>query len=225
MMLILCGKSGSGKDTIAHRVLEKYPESAMRLVSDTSRPMREGELDGREYNFSSKEQFLKGIEDGKFIEYRSYNTLVDGIPDEWYYGTKKFDKVGDDKLLVAIKDLEGARVLKDYCEEIGEYCECVLIEVPDNVREERAKLRGSFNQTEWDRRLEADAIDFAEEKQIGVVDKIVKNDGTHTLDAIADFCYYAATTPVEELEEPFEQSEKELEEPSEYNEEEEDLLP
>lgn len=198
MMLILCGKSGSGKDTIARCILGKYPESAISLVSDTSRPMREGEVDGREYNFSSKKQFLKGIEDGNFIEYRSYNTLVGGVPDEWFYGTKKFEKVGDDNLLVAIKDLKGAKVLKDYCEEIGERCECILVEVPDNVREERAKKRGSFNQTEWDRRLLADAKDFSEEVQAGVVDNVVSNDGSKSVEEIADACYNLAMLIKEE---------------------------
>lgn len=197
MMLILCGKSGSGKDTVAQKILEKYEENVLKLVSDTSRPMREGEVDGREYNFTSKEKFLKGIEDGKFVEYRSYNTLVNGVPDEWYYGTSKFEKTEEGKLVVAIKDLEGAKVLKDYCEEIGEPCECILLEVDDKVREARAKLRGSFDQIEWDRRLKADEVDFSLEKQMAVVDKVVQNDGSNSIETIADFCYYSATHPID----------------------------
>lgn len=193
MMLILCGKSGSGKDAITNHILNTQ-EDVEKIVSTTSRPMREGEVEGREYNFLSKENFLKGIDDGDFIEYRAYNTLVDGIPDEWYYGTKKFEPACD-KVLIAIKDLQGAKVLKDYCEEIGENCECVLIEVPDDIREERAKKRGSFNQIEWDRRLEADALDFSQEKKDAVVDRVVVNDGTHSLEAVALMCF----TPVRDV--------------------------
>lgn len=197
MMLILCGKSGSGKDTVAQCLLQRYPEETMKMVSFTSRPMRDGEINGREYHFISKDKFLKGIENNSFIEHRSYNTLVNGVPDEWYYGTGKFEKTGDQGLVIAIKDLEGAKILKDYCKEIGEYCECILLEVDDKVREERAKLRGSFDQTEWNRRLQADAVDFSIEKQMGVVDKVVQNDGKNTIETIADFCYYSATHPVD----------------------------
>ena len=198
MMLILCGKSGSGKDTIAGEILRKYSEDSKRLVSHTSRPMRDGEENGREYYFVPKESFLEGIKASNFIEYRSYNTTVNGVPDEWYYGTQKFEKTNDGTLLVAIKDLEGAKVLKDYCEEIGEHCECILVEVPDKLREDRAKLRGSFDQTEWDRRLKADAIDFSEEKKRSVVDKVILNDGSMgDVSTLADFCHYSAMHPAE----------------------------
>ena len=198
MMLILCGKSGSGKDTIASEILKNYPEEAMRMVSHTSRPMRDGERNGREYFFISREKFLEGVHNNRFVEYRSYNTLVNGKPDEWFYGTSKFEKTGDHGLVVAIKDLEGAKVLKNYCEEIGEPCECILVEVPDNVRRERAVLRGSFDQVEWDRRLAADEIDFSEEKKAAVVDKVILNDGSMgDVSTLASFCFYSATHPAE----------------------------
>lgn len=198
MMLVLCGKSGSGKDTIAGEILRKYSEDSKRLVSHTSRPMRDGEENGREYYFISEKKFLEGIKNNNFVEYRSYNTLVEGKPDKWYYGTQKFEKTSDGTLLVAIKDLEGAKVLKDYCEEIGEHCECILVEVPDKIREDRAKLRGSFDQMEWGRRLGADAIDFSEEKKRAVVDKVIQNDGSMgDVSTLADFCHYSATHPAE----------------------------
>ena len=201
MMLILCGKSGSGKDTLATEILKKHPEDTTRLVSYTSRPMRDGEVNGREYVFIRKEEFLKGIEDGSFVEYRSYKTLIEGKPDEWFYGTGKFERTEGRGLVIAIKDLEGSRVLKDYCEEIGEPCECILVETPDKIREERAKLR--FDKTEWDRRLKADEVDFSEEKMAGVVDKVVLNDGSMgPLTILADFCHYSATNPADLEKEP-----------------------
>ena len=101
MVIILCGKSGSGKDAIASALSEF--EGVKRIVSSTSRPMREGETDGKESNFLSKEAFTEKVQNGDFIEYRLYDTLVGGNPDTWGYGTEKFK--ASEEVLVAIKDL------------------------------------------------------------------------------------------------------------------------
>ena len=178
MLVILSGKSGSGKDALLHNFMEKHPGEALQLVSSTSRPMRDGEVNGREYFFTSKENFLQGIADNRFVEYRSYDTTVGGNPDTWYYGTQKFEKLGNDGLLIAIKDLEGAAVLKEYCQSIGEPCVDVLVTVDDRVREERAKKRGSFDQTEWNRRLKADSDDFSPEKIEKVCNFVLENTGS-----------------------------------------------
>ena len=85
MLVILCGKSSCGKDT-----LEKMLEQSgfEPIVSTTTRPMREGEVEGREYYFVSREQFLAKLDAGQMLEYRSYNTTVGGVPDTWYYGNE-----------------------------------------------------------------------------------------------------------------------------------------
>ena len=165
MLIILCGKSGCGKDTVAAKL--ELP----RLISTTSRPMRDGETEGVEYNFISRKEFEKRIEKNQFVEYRAYSTLVSGKKDTWYYGTEKKTIDGD---YVAIKDLEGAKALKNY------YGDAVIVQiiVPNWIREERAKKRGSFDQTEWDRRLKTDDNDFSPEKVMGVVDINVLNNGT-----------------------------------------------
>lgn len=197
MLLILCGKSGSGKDTIAQNILEKYAKTK-KIVSTTTRPMRDGELNGREYDFISKADFLEGIENNLFIEYRAYNTLAGNKPDKWFYGTRKFEKTGSDSLLIAIKDLEGAKVIKKYCEEIKEPCLCIMLKVDDKEREERAKLRGSFDQTEWDRRYQTDKVDFSKEKQVGIVDEVVNNNNGCSVEKITDICYLSSIRKLEE---------------------------
>ena len=173
MLLILCGKSGSGKDTVAGEMVKS--DDVSRLVSSTSRPMRDGETDGVEYNFCSADEMAKKIADGKMIEYRSYKTSVGGKEETWTYGTEKFEP--SDNIRVAIKDLAGAGILKDYCESIREKVYAVLVTCPDEIRQERAKARGSFDQTEWNRRLSADAVDFSEDKVRAVIDYEVTNNG------------------------------------------------
>ena len=59
MVLILCGKSGSGKDAMAKNLVER---GFKPIISSTSRPIRKGETDGVEYNFVTREKFEQLIE-------------------------------------------------------------------------------------------------------------------------------------------------------------------
>ena len=161
MITILTGKSGSGKDTLLNELVRR--ETFKPIISTTSRPMRNGETEGKEYYFVSKEEFIKRIEEDKFLEYRSYNTLVEGVPDIWYYGSPKLaiDEIARSEYITVL-DFEGA---EKYINTYGsENCFIVYLEIDDKTRKERAMLRGSFDETEWNRRLEDDAVKFSEEK-------------------------------------------------------------
>lgn len=82
MLIVLTGKTASGKDTIKDILLSKYP-SLKRVITTTSRTPRKGEKDGIQYHFLSKEEFQKGIDEKKFIEYVEYGGN--------FYGTQKKD--------------------------------------------------------------------------------------------------------------------------------------
>jgi len=169
MYLILCGKSGSGKDTILKRLVKR---GFTPIVSLTSRPIREGETNGVEYNFVSRELFESLIRDKKLIEYRTYDTLVGGEPDTWYYGLEKAAADLEHDYVVVL-DINGAKSFMEYYGR--ENCLCEYIMVSDEERTERAMMRGSFDETEWKRRMEADAKDFSFEQRHGVVDGVVFN--------------------------------------------------
>lgn len=185
MFLILCGKSASGKDAVAKRLSRRGFET---LLSYTSRPMRYGEKDFVDYVFLTKQDFEQRIKEGRFIEYRSYKTLVNGKEDIWYYGTPK--RNGDDLLtaekdFVIILDLDGAKAFMDYYGK--ENCFCISIESSDSTRTERAMKRGSFDETEWDRRVEADAEAFSEERVEAVCDDRVYNGKTTLLSTLVGY--------------------------------------
>ena len=186
MILILCGKSGSGKDAILKHLVTDH--KFLPIISTTSRPPRFGEMSGCEYYFTSKSEFLKLIDQDLLIEYRKYNTLVDNVPDVWYYGIEKRDF--DDRYdYVVILDIKGAKEFIKYAGDNN--CVVQYIETSDDVRELRAKNRGSFNKPEWDRRLEADAVDFSEEEIESVSDYIVNNNGLlkYAIDEVIDNFY------------------------------------
>lgn len=77
-MVVISGPSGAGKSTICRRLLED--PRVQFSVSATTRPMRPGEVDGRDYHFLSPEQFRERVERGEFIEHANvhgnmYGTL------------------------------------------------------------------------------------------------------------------------------------------------------
>lgn len=174
MLIILCGKSGSGKDTIQTK-LERY--GYIRLVSYTTRPIRENEKNGVDYNYVSKDEFLKMMQNNQLIEWRSYDTLVNGIPDTWYYGLKKTNLCRYNSYVV-ILDIEGAKEAVKYYGK--DKCFIAYIDAPDDIRKERALQRGSFDETEWNRRLEDDSIKFSDNKLDGFVDTKITNVGDLT---------------------------------------------
>lgn len=185
MFLILCGKSASGKDTIAKRLSRRGFEP---LISYTSRPMRDGEKEFVDYVFLTKQDFEQRIKEGRFIEYRSYKTLVNGNEDVWYYGTPKrdlIDMLTAEKDFVIVLDLDGAKVFMDYYGR--ENCFCVSIEASDSTRTERAMKRGSFDGTEWDRRVEADFEAFSEERVEAVCDDRVYNGSQTRLSSVVSY--------------------------------------
>lgn len=173
MVTILIGKSASGKDTLLHELKEKHGFGD--IVTTTSRPIREGEEEGVQYNFVSREQFMEKINNNELLEYRTYNTLVNGKADTWYYGCPKSaaDKLDPNKDYVAIFDVQGA---KDFVNYYGkDNCFVCYIDVNDTIRQRRAMNRGSFDQTEWTRRVIDDRKKFDWNNMKGLVNCVMAN--------------------------------------------------
>ena len=80
ILIVVSGFSGSGKGTIMKELLKRYDNYALS-ISATTRAPREGETDGREYFFKTREEFEKMIAKEELIEYAKY---VDN-----YYGTPR----------------------------------------------------------------------------------------------------------------------------------------
>lgn len=65
---VLCAPSGTGKTTLALRLLNEFPNLSYS-VSCTTRPPRQGEIDGKDYHFISKANFIERRDRGEFIEW------------------------------------------------------------------------------------------------------------------------------------------------------------
>jgi len=157
------GKSSSGKDTLYQRLLQQQDLGLQRLVTGTTRPIREGEQDGETYFFYTDQQFERLRADGRIIESRSYDT-VHGI---WHYFTVADERLDPaDRDYLTINTLEAYLRLRDYFG--ADRLIPLYLEVDDGLRLQRALDRERRQREpkykEMCRRFLADEEDFSAEK-------------------------------------------------------------
>ena len=88
-LFVFSGDSGVGKSTVLKQVMQARPE-LLFSVSATTRPPREGEIDGVSYYFVTKQQFEQMIDRGEFLEYNRHNDNYYGTP--WPQLAEKLEK-------------------------------------------------------------------------------------------------------------------------------------
>lgn len=172
-MYILAGRSCSGKNAVAEELIKRGHK---RCITYTSRPMRQGEVDGVDYHFISDSDFIRLKNEGFFAEYISYDT-THGI---WWYGTAASDFKDDDNKKFIILTPEGIKQV----EKIVEKKPKIIYLFANNATVyKRLKDRGD-NPEEAERRMKQDAIDFKGFEMIA--DKIVYNNTDSNIIDVVD---------------------------------------
>jgi guanylate kinase len=146
-MLILIGASASGKTEIAKLLIKEY--GFEKLVTTTTRPIREGEVDGVDYNFVTAEEFYSLKEEDAFFEWVIYN--------ENCYGTPKESK--DNNVLI-VDPIGANNIFKN-----SDGHMFILLETDEDIRRERMLSRGDAVE-DIEKRLEHDRSHFDREKLI-----------------------------------------------------------
>jgi guanylate kinase len=141
-IVIISGPSGSGKTTVCRELL-RQPEVTMS-VSATTRPPRQGEVDGRDYWFLSREEFEARAARGEFAEYAEYNGNLYGTPRE------PLERAAAEGRTVLVEiDVQGARQLR----ERGLDALFIFLDAPDGAAHERLRRRATESEAELQGRV------------------------------------------------------------------------
>mgnify|MGYP003186836150 CR=1 FL=1 len=179
------GKSASGKDTIYNKIMQDDSLMLSRIIPYTTRPIRDGETQDKDYHFCNEEDVKRLSAQGRIIELREYNTV---------YGVWKYFTVNDDDIDLRCKSYLTVGTLESYTK-IRDYFGSdkvlpIYVEVEDGDRLIRAIHREKGQQVpkyeEMCRRFLADEEDFSEENLIksGITERFGNEDFTECLNKI-----------------------------------------
>ena len=173
LMIVVSGPAGSGKGTVNAHLLKTG--DFVYSVSATTRAPRPGEVDGLNYHYISREEFLARIESGDMLEYTEYCGN--------YYGTPRKEAeavLESGKNLILEIEVEGAHNIKK------KFPDAVLIMLlPPSFAVQEARLRGRATETE-EKILERLARTREEIKVADFYDYVVYNHDGRDLDAAAE---------------------------------------
>ncbi len=145
LLIVISGPSGTGKGTICKELLSRNIPDLELSISVTTRKPRVGELEGLNYFFKDKADFIKMIENNEFIEYaRVYDN---------YYGTPKqyvFDRLNEGKDVILEIDTQGAVNVKNKLDQ-----GILIFIVPPSFEELKNRIlnRGTETQEDIKKRL------------------------------------------------------------------------
>ena len=143
-LFVVSGPSGTGKDTVVARLLEKHPEIS-RTISATTRSMREGEKNGVNYYFVTREEFENKIAHDEIVEHTCYC--------DNYYGTLRSEierRMQAKQPVILVIEVEGATNIKKLYPG-----STTIFVLPPNMEEleRRLRLRGSEDEETIQKRL------------------------------------------------------------------------
>ncbi|MGM9925321.1 MAG: guanylate kinase [Bacillus sp. (in: firmicutes)] len=165
LLIVLSGPSGVGKGTVRKELFKQEDLGFQYSISMTTRKPREGEVDGVDYFFKSREEFEELIEQGKLLEYAEfvgnyYGTPVDYVRDTIEEGKDVFLEI----------EVQGARQIRE------KFPEALFIFLaPPSLSELRSRIVGRGTESE---EVIANRLKTAKEEieMMDLYDYVVEND-------------------------------------------------
>nr|WP_270249268.1 AAA family ATPase [Coprococcus catus] len=163
-MIIIIGKTASGKDTIVKELCQNH--NFKKIVTYTTRPMRENEINGITYHFISDVDFKQKINEGFFTEYKSYQSEFG----EWFYGTSEESIINSDSKSIIILTPQGYKDILSKYPNLN--YKSIYLYASNRTIRERLIQRGD-DEAEAIRRVKHDKKDFRGIEKI--VDNVICN--------------------------------------------------
>ena len=152
-VIAISGKSAVGKDTWLQLMLQHLKNQVHESISHTTRPPREGEVNGKNYYFITTEDFLTKLNNNQMLEWATYR--------DWYYGTA-VDALDKNKINVGVFNRKGVESLSKR-EDIDLFV--VYVFADDKTRLLRSLNREEFpDVAEIVRRYQADEAEWKDFK-------------------------------------------------------------
>jgi guanylate kinase len=163
-IIIFCAPSGAGKTTIAHAMLDIFPELEFS-ISATSRPSRGKEEEGVDYYFLQPDEFKKKVRSGDFLEWEEfYNGTLYGTLKEEVFRIQNLGKIP-----VFDIDVKGAMNLKKI---YGDMALVIFIKAPIEVIKERLLARKTETAETLELRIQRSKEEMTYENR---ADKVIEN--------------------------------------------------
>ncbi len=142
ILCVVSGPSGSGKTTLCRALSDEDPLCSY-AISCTTRPMREGEVDGRDYHFLSETDFLDRVEKGDLLEHARVHGHL--------YGTLKssvFEQVENGRDVLMDIDVQGAASIRENPDPGIQASLVDVFVMPPSQEELEARLGGRGTESE-----------------------------------------------------------------------------
>lgn len=180
MILGICGKSGSGKDTLIKMIKDRNRD-VYRMVKASDRPPRKYEKNGQDYWYFTKEDFKEAERTGSFITVQSFK-VANG--ETWDYGIFQNDIEecldSDCLCLITLTPYEVEALYKKLNKNQLDRLYILYLNITDDIRRKRLLERGD-DIAEINRRIDADNADFDNPIFLSMIDDMISASETNII--------------------------------------------
>lgn len=173
IFIVISGSSTSGKDTVKHKLLQKYP-NLHKIITTTTREPRHGEIDGEDLHFVTIEEFKKMNSKGGFLEIVEYAGN--------FYGTTKKDILEalntdviwriDPSMAAKVRDMIRKSFNKETAQKLLKKLIVIYLHIPLETTRKRLEKRG-VSKEEIDIRINQDEFFWKQYKNM--YDYVIEN--------------------------------------------------